>query len=98
MPRGARIARWDRLPTLPRTASASTLEFATKMRGMRKRRAALDRAARRLPHRPGGRYFVRITISAYGLAGGTPPDSAVTVANPDAGTPKRAYAVPPLRE
>jgi hypothetical protein len=43
-------------------------------------------------------YFVRITISAYGLLGGTPPESAVTFAKPAAGTPKRAYAVPPPRE
>ena len=44
------------------------------------------------------RYFVRITISAYGLVGATPPESAVTFAKPAAGTPTRAYAGPPPRE
>ena len=35
-------------------------------------------------------YFVRTTISAYGLTGGIPPESAVTVAKVPVGTPKRA--------
>ncbi len=35
-------------------------------------------------------YFVRTTISAYGLVGATPPESAVTFAKPAVGTPKRA--------
>jgi len=43
-------------------------------------------------------YLVRMTISVYGLVGGTPPESAVIPANPPVGTPNRAYAVPPLRE
>ena len=45
-----------------------------------------------------GGYFVRTTISAYGLLGATPPESAVTFAKPLAGTPNRAYAVDPPRE
>ena len=71
-------------------------------RGPRGQNEAADRAwvARDPPRVPLARrgYLVRITIRAYGLVGGTPPESAVTWANPLAGTPKRAYAVPPPRE
>lgn len=74
------------------TGLASTPEWNGLARG-RGSRIERRRASPRLRVRrsfPDAAYRVRITISAYGLEGGTPPESAVTFANPDAGTPNRA--------
>ena len=57
-----------------------------------RRRPARDLPGRAAVHLVDGRaaYLVRTTISEYGLVGATPPDSALTLAKPAMGTPKRA--------